>query len=110
MHEDAVLSSGPAGRTKQGGSHAEEQWDQILVIGGPLKGPGIKVSPDQRHHYQHNGHHNRQTREIFQQYLSPRSSDPRQTGVAFVVLYLFVLFVSVSVPFVLKTIFYMADE
>ena len=34
----------------------------------------------------------------------------KRTYVAFVNLYLFVLFVSVSVPFVLKTIFYMADE
>ena len=49
--KDAVLSSSPRGRTRQGGSHAGEQGDPVTVNGGTQEGPGLKATPDLRQHH-----------------------------------------------------------
>ena len=48
--KDAVLSSSPMGRTRQGGPHAGEQGDPVMVNGGTKEGPGLKTTPDLRQH------------------------------------------------------------
>ena len=49
--KDAVLSSSPRGRTRQGGSNAGEQGDPVTVNGGTQEGPGLKATPDLRQHH-----------------------------------------------------------
>ena len=49
--KDAILSSSPMGRTRQGGPHAGAQGDPVLVNGGTQEGPGLKTTPDLWQHH-----------------------------------------------------------